>query len=85
MHQRALSNEGFEKFRKSTRREKFLDEMNQVIPGCARSSKHFTRRGIPPKPDKTIQYDGRYDANRPTWLPSTELNFTWGQRNFAVC
>jgi IS5 family transposase len=32
MRQRTLSDEGFEKFRKPTRREKFLDEMNEVIP-----------------------------------------------------
>jgi len=32
MRQRSLSEEGFEKFRKPTRREKFLEEMEQVIP-----------------------------------------------------
>lgn len=32
MRQRSLAEEGFEKFRKPTRREKFLDEMNEVIP-----------------------------------------------------
>lgn len=32
MRQRTLYDEGFEKFRKPTRREKFLDEMNEVIP-----------------------------------------------------
>ena len=32
MRQRTLSDEGFEKYRKPTRREKFLDEMNEVIP-----------------------------------------------------
>ena len=32
MRQRSLAEEGFEKFRKPTRREKFLEEMQQVIP-----------------------------------------------------
>jgi IS5 family transposase len=32
MRQRTLSEEGFEKFRKPTRREKFLTEMEEVIP-----------------------------------------------------
>ena len=32
MRQRSLAEEGFEKFRKPTRREKFLAEMQQVIP-----------------------------------------------------
>jgi IS5 family transposase len=32
MRQRTLADEGFEKFRKPTRREQFLDEMDQIIP-----------------------------------------------------
>jgi len=32
MRQRTLADEGFEKFRKPTRRERFLDEMEQIIP-----------------------------------------------------
>ena len=32
MRQRTLADEGFERFRKPTRREQFLDEMNKVIP-----------------------------------------------------
>ena len=32
MHQRTLPEEGFEKFRKPTRREQFLDEMDKIIP-----------------------------------------------------
>ena len=32
MRQRTLAEEGFEKFRKPTRREQFLDEMDQIIP-----------------------------------------------------
>lgn len=32
MRQRTLAEEGFEKFRKPTRREQFLDEMEQIIP-----------------------------------------------------
>ena len=32
MRQRTLADEGFEKFRKPTRRELFLDEMDQIIP-----------------------------------------------------
>ena len=32
MRQRTLAGEGFEKFRKPTRRELFLDEMDQIIP-----------------------------------------------------
>ncbi len=36
MRQRSLAQEGFEKFRKPTRREKFLDEMEEVIPRAGR-------------------------------------------------
>ena len=32
MRQRSLAEEGFEKFRKPTRREQFLEEMEQIIP-----------------------------------------------------
>lgn len=32
MRQQTLSEEGFEKYRKPTRREQFLDEMDQIIP-----------------------------------------------------
>ena len=32
MRQRTLGEEGFEKFRKPTRREQFLEEMDQIIP-----------------------------------------------------
>ena len=32
MRQRSLAEEGFEKFRKPTRREQFLDEMDRIIP-----------------------------------------------------
>lgn len=32
MRQRTLADEGFEKFRKPTRRERFLNEMEQIIP-----------------------------------------------------
>ena len=32
MRQRTLAEEGFEKYRKPTRREQFLDEMDQIIP-----------------------------------------------------
>ena len=32
MHQRTLAEEGFEKYRNPTRREQFLNEMNQIIP-----------------------------------------------------
>ncbi len=32
MRQRTLADEGFEKFRKPSRREQFLDEMDQIIP-----------------------------------------------------
>ena len=32
MRQSTLAEEGFEKYRKPTRREKFLNEMDQVIP-----------------------------------------------------
>ncbi len=32
MRQRTLAEEGFEQFRKPTRRAKFLEEMDQVIP-----------------------------------------------------
>jgi IS5 family transposase len=32
MRQRSLAEEGFEKFRKPTRRERFLEEMDEVIP-----------------------------------------------------
>ena len=32
MRQRPLADEGFEKFRKPSRREQFLDEMDQIIP-----------------------------------------------------
>ena len=32
MRQRTLAEEGFERYRKPTHREKFLDEMQQVIP-----------------------------------------------------
>ncbi len=32
MRQQTLSDEGFEKYRKPTRREQFLDEMDQIIP-----------------------------------------------------
>ncbi len=32
MRQQTLAEEGFEKFRKPTRREQFLDEMDQIIP-----------------------------------------------------
>ena len=32
MRQRTLADEGFEKFRKPTRREQFLEEMDQIIP-----------------------------------------------------
>lgn len=32
MHQRSLAEEGFEKYRKPTRRERFLAEMEQIIP-----------------------------------------------------
>jgi IS5 family transposase len=32
MRQRTLADEGFEKFRKPTRRELFLDEIDQIIP-----------------------------------------------------
>jgi IS5 family transposase len=34
MRQRTLAEEGFEKYRKPTRREQFLNEMDQVIPWC---------------------------------------------------
>jgi len=34
MRQRTLAEEGFEKYRKPTRREQFLDEMNRIIPWC---------------------------------------------------
>jgi len=33
MHQRSLAKEGFEKYRKPTRRERFLAEMEQIMPG----------------------------------------------------
>ncbi len=32
MRQQTLADEGFEKFRKPTRREQFLNEMDQIIP-----------------------------------------------------
>ena len=32
MRQRTLAEEGFERYRKPTRREQFLDEMDKVIP-----------------------------------------------------
>jgi len=32
MRQKSLADEGFEKFRKTTRREKFLQDMDQIIP-----------------------------------------------------
>ena len=32
MRQRTPAEEGLERFRKSTRRDKFLDELQQVIP-----------------------------------------------------
>jgi len=32
MRQKTLADEGFERFRKPTRREQFLDEMDNVIP-----------------------------------------------------
>ncbi len=32
MRQETLADEGFEKYRKPTRRERFLDEMNRLIP-----------------------------------------------------
>jgi len=32
MRQQTLAEEGFEKYRKPTRREQFLNEMDQVIP-----------------------------------------------------
>lgn len=34
MRQRTLAEEGFERYRKPTRREQFLDEMDKVIPWC---------------------------------------------------
>jgi len=32
MRQQTLAEEGFEKYRKPTRREQFLDEMDRIIP-----------------------------------------------------
>ena len=32
MHQKTLADEGFERYRKPTRREQFLDEMDRIIP-----------------------------------------------------
>jgi len=32
MYQQTLAEEGFEKYRKPTRREQFLDEMDRMIP-----------------------------------------------------
>ena len=32
MRQQTLADEGFEKFRKPTHREQFLNEMDQIIP-----------------------------------------------------
>ena len=32
MRQQTLADEGFEKYRKPTRRERFLDEMERIIP-----------------------------------------------------
>jgi IS5 family transposase len=32
MRQQSLANGGFEKYRKKTRKEQFLDEMDQIIP-----------------------------------------------------
>ena len=32
MRQKTFADEGFEKYRKPTRREIFLDEMNKVVP-----------------------------------------------------
>ena len=54
MRQRTLAEEGFERFRKPTRREKFLDEMQQVIPWsglCAVIEPFYPKgggRGRPP-------------------------------------
>ena len=32
MRQKTLAEEGFERYRKPTRREKFLDEMDEIVP-----------------------------------------------------
>jgi len=32
MRQQTLADEGFERYRKATRRDQFLDEMEQIIP-----------------------------------------------------
>ena len=32
MHQQTLADEGFERYRKPTQRDQFLDEMEQIIP-----------------------------------------------------
>ena len=32
MRQQTFADEGFERYRKPTRREQFLDEMNRIIP-----------------------------------------------------
>lgn len=54
MRQRTLAEEGFERFRKPTRRERFLDEMQQVIPWsglCAVIEPFYPKgggRGRPP-------------------------------------
>ena len=37
MRQQTLSDDGFEKYRKLTHREQFLDEMEQIIPWAALS------------------------------------------------
>ena len=54
MRQRTLAEEGFERYRKLTRREEFLDEMEQVIPWsglCAVIEPFYPKgggRGRPP-------------------------------------
>ena len=53
MRPRTLAEEGFERYRKPTRREKFLGEMQQVIPWsglCAVIEPFYPKGGVRGRP-----------------------------------
>ena len=61
MRQQTLADSGFEKFRKKTRKERFLDDMEQIIPWqelCGAIEPYY------PKP---IAYFDRLNVTRLSW------------------
>ena len=66
MRQSTLAEEGFEKYRKPTRREKFLNEMDQVIPwkDLCKAIEPFYPKPLIPSPLSQAPYPKLWGAGR---------------------